>query len=98
LARDPSDRDFVEVPPDHDAIDPAVLGEGTGDAVAPDQMPHPEPHLGGDASGTDDHSHGADEEELGPVDVQRWGAAVLGVALGLVVALCCWLATSAPTA
>ena len=34
-------------------------------------------------------SHGQDDAELGPVDVAMWGVGVLGVALGLLVALCC---------
>jgi hypothetical protein len=49
----------------------------------------------------ENHGHGEDhgqDEELGPVDVERWGAAILGVALGLAVAVCCYLATSVPTA
>lgn len=37
---------------------------------------------GGD-HGHDDHAHGGDA--LGPVDVQAWAAALVGVALGLVV-------------
>ena len=42
--------------------------------------------------GHDDHAHGA--EELGPVDVQLWGAFVLGIALGLIPAAAIALATS----
>ena len=48
-----------------------------------------EPHGPGDhgeTDGHDDHAHGA--EALGPVDVQAWGALVLGVAAGLLVVLC----------
>lgn len=37
----------------------------------------------GDTHGHDDHAHGADV--LGPLDVRAWGAALLGIALGLVV-------------
>ena len=37
----------------------------------------------GDTHGHDDHAHGS--EALGPLDMQAWGAAILGVALGLVV-------------
>jgi hypothetical protein len=33
--------------------------------------------------GHDDHAHGADV--LGPLDVPAWGAALLGIVLGLVV-------------
>ena len=40
----------------------------------------------GATDGHDDHAHG--EEALGPIDVQAWGALVLGLAAGLVVALC----------
>ena len=32
----------------------------------------------------DDHGHGGGEA-LGPIDVTAWGAAILGIALGLVV-------------
>ena len=32
----------------------------------------------------DDHGHGGGEA-LGPIDVKAWGAALLGIALGLVV-------------
>jgi hypothetical protein len=38
----------------------------------------PDPH-------SDDHAHA--ETALGPIDVSRWGAAALGVLLGLVVVL-----------
>jgi hypothetical protein len=38
-------------------------------------------------------SHAADrgqaDESLGPIDVAMWGVGILGVALGLLVALCC---------
>jgi hypothetical protein len=37
----------------------------------------------GGTHGHDDHAHGSDA--LGPVDMRAWGAAVLGIALGLVV-------------
>lgn len=37
----------------------------------------------GDDHGHDDHAHGG--AALGPLDVRAWGAAVLGIALGLVV-------------
>ena len=40
----------------------------------------------------DAHAH--DSETLGPVDVQAWGALVLGIGLGLAVALCMVWATS----
>jgi hypothetical protein len=56
----------------------------------------PDPHAGeatvgphgaaddhGDSHGHDDHAHGG--KALGPVDVQAWGAAILGIVLGLVI-------------
>ena len=46
----------------------------------------------GDDHGHDDHGHV--EEPLGPVDVAAWGAGVLGVAIGLAVAVCFGLATA----
>ena len=40
----------------------------------------------GDAAHGDEHgAEGHDGEALGPVDVTMWGAAVLGIALGVVV-------------
>jgi hypothetical protein len=39
----------------------------------------------------DDHAH--DEEALGPVDMTAWGAGIVGVLLGLAVALAFVLAT-----
>ena len=50
----------------------------------------PDPHRStddhGEDGGRDDHAHG-DAMALGPIDVPRWGAAALGVLLGLVVVL-----------
>jgi hypothetical protein len=46
----------------------------------------------------DEHGHvdPLDEEEpLGPIDVAAWGAGALGVLIGLVVAFCFALATTA---
>jgi hypothetical protein len=45
----------------------------------------------GDDHGHDDHAHG--DEQLGPIDVAAWGAGALGIALGIVVAVCFALAT-----
>ena len=55
------------------------------DPHADDAMvgPHGQPTDHGEDSGHDDHAHGG--EALGPLDVQAWGAAAVGVALGLVV-------------
>jgi hypothetical protein len=48
--------------------------------------PHGEPDDHGGDHGHDDHAaHGG--QALGPLDVRMWGAALLGVVLGLVVAL-----------
>lgn len=46
--------------------------------------------------GADDRAddHAADGEALGPVDVRAWGALILGVAAGLVVALCLVITTT----
>ena len=43
--------------------------------------------------GHDDHGHA--EEPLGPIDVRAWGSAVLGLALGTVIAVCFALTTGA---
>jgi hypothetical protein len=39
----------------------------------------------------DDHAHA--EEPLGPLDVPAWGAAIIGILLGLAVAVAFLLAT-----
>jgi hypothetical protein len=51
--------------------------------------------LPGEAHGADDHGgdHGHDDhahagEALGPVDATRWGAFIVGIGAGLLVALC----------
>jgi len=46
----------------------------------------------GEGHGHDDHAHGSDA--LGPVDVQAWGALLIGVAAGLVIVLCLVLTTT----
>jgi len=48
----------------------------------------------GDDHGHDDHAHA--EETLGPIDRAAWGAGILGVVIGIVVAFCFVLATAAP--
>ncbi len=50
-----------------------------------------------EAHGARDHGdeHGHDAEALGPVDVQAWGALILGVALGMVVVVGVAISTSA---
>ena len=44
---------------------------------------HGKPDDHGDEHGHDDHGH--DGETIGPVDVQAWAMAGLGVVLGLIV-------------
>lgn len=46
----------------------------------------------GDDTEHDDHAHA--EELLGPIDVPAWGAAVVGILLGLAVAGAFMLATN----
>jgi hypothetical protein len=48
----------------------------------------------GEDHGHDDHAHA--EDALGPVDRAAWSAGILGVAIGIVIAFCFVLATSAP--
>jgi hypothetical protein len=60
---------------------------------------HHEPHGSAMPHGAADDiaEHGQEDHEtdaLGPVDVEAWLAAALGVALGLVVALCLVIAVS----
>jgi hypothetical protein len=63
---------------------------------------HHEPHGGAMPHGAADDipEHGQVDEEgaapLGPLDVRAWGAALLGIATGLVVAACFLVATSGP--
>jgi hypothetical protein len=45
----------------------------------------------GDMHEHDDHGHAA--EALGPIDVAAWGAGILGIVLGLVVAACMAMST-----
>jgi hypothetical protein len=49
---------------------------------------------GHDDGGHGDGGHGDHGDELGPVDVQAWGALGLGVAAGLLIVLCLILTTS----
>ena len=46
----------------------------------------------GDDTEHDDHAH--TEEPLGPIDVPAWGAGIVGVLLGLAVAVAFMLATN----
>jgi hypothetical protein len=77
-----------------DAHDPAVeAAEATGTET------HHEPHGGAMPHGAADDiaDHGEDDHAamaLGPIDVEAWLAGALGVALGLVVAVCLVIAVS----
>ncbi|HSL97955.1 MAG TPA: hypothetical protein VK831_05230 [Candidatus Deferrimicrobiaceae bacterium] len=57
------------------------------DPHAADAMvgPHAQPADHGGDHGHDDHGH--DAESLGPLDTWAWGAGVLGIILGLAVAV-----------
>jgi hypothetical protein len=48
----------------------------------------------GDDHGHDDHAHG--EEALGPIDRAAWGAGLLGVAIGVVIAACFAVVSATP--
>ena len=72
----------------------AMSGTETGhepDPADPDSAHGHDDGRHGDG-GHDDHGHAG--EELGPVDVQAWGALALGVAAGLLIVLCLVLTTS----
>lgn len=56
----------------------------TSHEPSPDEVDH------ATTDGHDDHAG----EALGPVDVRAWGALILGVAAGLVVALCLVITTT----
>lgn len=73
MSDDPHPSDAMTGP--HGADDHGVGDHGMGD------------HGMGEGHGHDDHAHG-DGEPLGPIDVTAWGAGVLGIAAGLVVAVC----------
>jgi hypothetical protein len=49
----------------------------------PTTGPHDAADDHGEDHGHDDRAHGV--EALGPVDVKLWGAALIGIALGLVI-------------
>ena len=55
---------------------------------------HHAPDDHGEDHGHDDHAH-EDGDVLGPIDVIAWGAGVLGVVLGLAVALAFAMSTAA---
>ena len=61
----------------------------THDAHAPHAV---DEHASDDVHGHDDH--GRASAEPGPIDVQAWGAAAFGIALGLLVVLALKLSLS----
>jgi len=66
------------------------------DSDAPDHdgaVAHHETTDHGDDHGHDDHAHA--EEPLGPINFAAWGAGVLGVIAGVIVAACFALGTGA---
>jgi hypothetical protein len=70
--------------PTPDELEHAGTDRGHHPGDLADEPHGPDDH--GETHGHDDHAHAG--EALGPVDVQAWGALVLGLAAGLVVALC----------
>jgi len=70
--------------PTPDEVQPAESDEalGSGDVAG-------EVHAAEDVAETRGHDdHGHEEEALGPVDVARWGAFLVGIGAGLLVAVC----------
>jgi hypothetical protein len=65
-------------------------GDAPGHAGA---VGHHETTDHGEDHGHDDHAHG--EAGLGPIDVAAWGAGLLGVVTGLVIAACFVVANGA---
>jgi hypothetical protein len=68
------------------------------DLAHDDHPPEREPDDAGHQHGHEEHAghdeHGEHAEPLGPVDWAAWGAGILGIGAGLVVALCLYVATS----
>ena len=77
---EPGSDDLAAVSDGHGLHQP---GDLTDEAHGPDD--HGETH------GHDDHAHAG--ETLGPVDTRAWGALVVGVGAGLLVAWCLVIAT-----
>jgi hypothetical protein len=76
-----------------DPAEPRAVGDDDGlqhPGDIPGEAHGPDDH--GEGHGHDDHAHGSDA--LGPVDVQAWGALLIGVAAGLVIVLCLVLTTT----
>ena len=66
--------------PAHATSDPSRVhpGDIAGETHGPDDH--------GEAHGHDDHAH--DSDGLGPVDIQAWGALLIGISAGLLIVLC----------
>ena len=73
-----------------------MADHGPGAAPASHPNPHADEELAGPHASMEDHGddHGHDDHNMGegheatapgPIDVPMWGAAILGIALGLVI-------------
>ena len=64
--------------------------------VSPGTVPDDAAHTASQAGSDHAAGHGADDhpEPLGPADWGAWAGGILGVAAGLLVAVCLWLSTS----
>lgn len=83
-AAGPGDHAIGAAGPGDNAADPATLQDA-------DQPANQETH---DEAVGDDHGHA--QEALGRIDLAAWGASLLGLALGLAIAVCFMLATARP--
>ena len=74
-----------------------VCDNAAGGSTRPMSADHPAPTAHADehadAAHADDE-HGHDEPVVGPVDVPAWAAAIGGILIGVVVAVCFALATA----
>jgi hypothetical protein len=71
-----------------------VLDSMSDTAAAGHDPAHPSAdHDASDHGGGHGGGHGNDGEALGPIDVTMWGVGILGVGLGLLVAICVAFAT-----
>jgi hypothetical protein len=86
----PNERVSTPIGADRHAVDDAVATRGTAaphdahGAPAAHAAPHGDAHAAGE--------HAVERHGLGPIDVRAWGAAVLGLAVGLLVAWMFYLA------
>jgi hypothetical protein len=63
----------------------AAKPHGAADEIPEHDAHHPAAH---------DDAHHAEATVVGAIDTQMWGAAILGIALGIVVAACFLVATT----